>query len=254
MGKGISPYLIIAPHQTLTEDMQRMFADENIILDLSNLSYIESDSSQFYTEEILNANKKFGVDFNKVIIPEKMISNLSLLNKLAEAGISNFLYPSSSPLLPVVTKNGFFILPLYNYSGNDESGGITFLTYKPKVVCDGNPEEDFLTKVSNINLSNNWITDLKTLKDWWMDLSKLSVSLNSINKNSATINISYNGYNELLKLNIIFNWPYKFDPNYFSINVAANIIDYAFLKTGEIEISIDKLGSFQSKRLTINFN
>jgi hypothetical protein len=249
----MKPYLITSSQQKIPEVLKSILDEDSFILDLSNLDCTKNDTARIFIEEIISARNQFKINFDKIIIPESIINNLTLLDKISELGINYFLYPSDISLLPAFVADRFFIIPYRVYSKNGLLNGVNFITNNFAAVCDSNSDEDLLTTISKIDTRNNWITDLKTLKNWWINKSKIDVSINKINKDQAVININNNGNEIINKISLILNWPFIFSPSNFSVKENTNIIDYKFLNTGEINIYNERLEAHQTKRLNLNF-
>jgi hypothetical protein len=249
----MKPYLITSSQQKIPEVLKSILDKDSFILDLSNLDCTKNDTALIFIKEIISARSQFKINFDKIIIPESIINNLTLLDKISELGINYFLYPSDISLLPALVADRFFIIPYRVYSKNGLLNGVNFITNNFAAVCDSNSDEDLLTTISEIDTRNNWITDLKTLKNWWINKSKIDVSINKINKDQAVISITNNGNEIINKISLILNWPFIFAPSNFSVKENTNIIDYKFLNTGEINIYNERLEAHQTKRLNLNF-
>ena len=251
---GREPYLLLSPEQTLAQAIKTKLNDDNLILDLSNLVYPSENIVQTFKDEILKSSNKFGIKFDKVIIPQMMINDMSVLREISEVGINYFLYHADNSALPMIVSNKYFILPLKIYSDEKTLAGTDFVLYNPKEVCEGNPEESFLNIISKIDKAENWITDLKSLKSCWLNKAEVNASIKLINQTFALITLTNKGGEEISGLNLILNWPFDLDKNYFSVSEGVDLFDYTFSKTGEIKININKLGSYQFRRITVNFN
>jgi hypothetical protein len=249
----MKPYLITSSQQKIPEVLKSILDEDSFILDLSNLDCTKNDTARIFIEEIISARNQFKINFDKIIIPESIINNLTFLDKISELGINYFLYPSDISLLPELVADRFYIIPYRIYSKNEVLNGVNFITNNFAAVCDSNSDEDLLPTISKIDARNNWITDLKTLKNWWINKSKIDVSINKINKDQAVISITNNGNEIINKISLILNWPFIFAPSNFSVKENTNIIDYKFLNTGEINIYNERLEAHQTKRLNLNF-
>ncbi len=251
----IEPYLIISPAQKIAEKVKTRFKEENLILDLSNLFTNEDGSVQNFVDELIKFDKVLGVTFKTVIIPESLIKDNVTLNSMSDAGVDVFLFSSNYAGLPSVINNKFFIIPFCaENQDNYDLGAVSFLTYKSRTTCDGNPEEDFLKKVFEAKSSNSWIVTLDSLKDWWMRKNNISASIEYDQTNRASLIVANNNLQEVRNINLILGWPYMINLNQLSVNYRNEIFDYSIDKSNMINLSVEKISARETKRINLIFN
>lgn len=253
--EGIDPYLVISPSQKISKNILNEFKAENIILDLSDVIIDADGLRQKFADEVMKINNQLGINIKIVLAKESLIKDKSILSTLNDIGVTIFLVHENNAGLPTVIDNQYLLLP---YSSDDQEnilrGGLNFITYKPLLLCDKNPEDDFLIKISKAKSSETWITNLDELKNWWITRNKVSLTLNPVLENSATLIISNKSSQEITGLNIILNWKDKIIINELAINSGNEIIDYSLSPTGEINLLIDKIGARQEKRINLLFD
>ncbi len=253
--EGIDPYFMISSGQKISEKIKTMFKAENIILDLSNFTLSKDEPDQKLIDEITKVNAELGFTTESVLIPEYLIKNESILNSLTEIGVNIFLFPQSFSGLPSMFNNRFLLIPYCPENQiNYNTGGINFLTYNSKIICDGNPENDFLDKVTQARSTNTWITDLHLLKDWWLEKNNITLSINSLNGNAVTLAISNKNPQEVNNINLILKCVGEIDFDQLSVNCEDEIIDYSMDKTGDMNLMINKINAHQTKKIDVIFN
>jgi hypothetical protein len=199
--------------------------------------------------------KILGVTFKTVIIPESLIKDNVTLNSMSDAGVDVFLFSSNYAGLPSVINNKFFIIPFCaENQDNYDLGAVSFLTYKSRTTCDGNPEEDFLKKVFEAKSSNSWIVTLDSLKDWWMRKNNISASIEYDQTNRASLIVANNNLQEVRNINLILGWPYMINLNQLSVNYRNEIFDYSIDKSNMINLSVEKISARETKRINLIFN
>lgn len=253
--QGIEPYLIISPSQKLSKSVLDEFKSENLILDLSDLSIDGDGFEQKFADEVMKINNQLGINIKIVLAQESLIKNKSILSLLNDVGVTVFLMRENNAELPTVIDNQYLLLP---YSSDDREnylrGGVNFITFKPLILCDKNPEDDFLIKISKTKSSRTWMTNLDALKNWWLTRNKISLTLNPVLENSATLIISNKSSQQITGLNININWKNKININKFTANSGDEIVDYSLSPTGEINLIIDRVGARQEKRIKLLFD
>ena len=253
--EGIDPYFMISSEQKISEKIKIMFKQENIILDLSNLILSKDKPEQKILDELTKVDAELGFTVESVLIPEYLIKNESILNLMTEIGVKIFLFPQSFQGIPSIIDNKFLLIPYF--SGNQinyNTGGINFLTYNSKIICDGNPENDFLVKVTRAKSTDSWITNLQLLKDWWLEKNNISLSINSLDADTVTLVVSNKNPKEVKNINLILKCVGEFDFDQLSANCEDEIIDYSMDKTGDINLMINKINAHQTKKINVVFN
>jgi hypothetical protein len=253
--EGIEPYLLFSPEQKINEEIVSRFKEENYILDLSNVLNKQGDSEQKILDELIKANKKLNLSIKTVLISDSLINNRKTLNSLNETGINVFLFPTNSPGLPSMIDNKFFMIPYYSTERNNyDVGGVNFITYHSRVSCDDSSADDFIENISEAKMSESWVTNLQTLNTWWMKNTNISFSFTLDEDYSANLIVSNNNWEDVNNIDLIFNWPYKFNLDQLSVKSGNDIINYSVDNNGEINIKLDKIASHQTKRINIIFN
>lgn len=253
--EGFKPHLVFSVDQKINETFWQKFDTDELILDLSNYAIADQNVEQKLVDAVTSINNGKGVSIKSIIISQSLIESAAI-KSLNELGVEIFLYLSNFSGLPSLVNKNYLLIP-YSEADKNNNGnsGIKFLTYKSKVNCDGNPDDDFLIKVAQSKTFENQFITLQLLKSWWKTKENVSVKINSISENSATIIISNNNPQDVEKINLIFNWPYQFNKDKVSINSGDEFIDYSFDdKMRLINLTIDKIGARQTKRIGLVFS
>lgn len=253
--EGIEPYLLFTPEQKISDKIKNKFSQEKFILDLSNIISNDSVSEQMFMDELKKVNSELGFTISIILIPKSQIKNKSVLNSLTELGVNIFLYPENFSALPSLINNKVVSIP-YNtdYQSLYNTGGVNFITYKSKIICDGNPEDDFLAKVLQFKSLQNWITNLQFLKDWWIKKNNITVSLNVVEENAIILEVTNKNLQELNNINLILKSFEEFDSDQLTISSADEVIDYSIDKAGNINLMINKIAARKTKRINVVFN
>lgn len=253
--EGIEPYLIFTPDQKIPDKIKDKFTQEKLIMDLSNIISDEGLSEQKFIEELEKVNSELGFTVSIILIPKSQIKNKSILNSLTELGVNIFLYPENFPALPSLINNKVISIP-YNtdYQSIYNTGGANFITYKSKIICDGNPDDDFLAKVLQDKSLQNRNTNLQFLKDWWIKKNNITVSLNPVEENAIIIEVTNKNLQELNNINLILKSSEEFDFDLLTVSSANEAIDYSIDKAGNINLMINIIAARQTKRINVVFN
>ncbi len=253
--EGFKPHLIFSSDQKINDTLWQKFSEDELILDLSNYTNADQDVEQKLIDAVTSINNGRGVNIKSIIISQSLIKSAAI-KSLNELGVEIFLYPSNSSGFPFSMDKNYLLIP---YSENDEDRynnvGIKFLTYNSEKNCDVNPDDDFLIKVAQNKTSGNQIMTLLSLKNWLNTKANIFVNINSNSQNSATIIVNNNNPQEVENIDLIFNWPYKFNRDLVSITSGDEFINYSFDdKMSLINLSIDKIGARQTKRIDLVFS
>lgn len=253
--EGIEPYLIFTPDQKISDKIIDKFKQEKLILDLSNIISDESLSEQKFIEELEKVNSELGFTVSIILISKAQIKNKFILNSLTELGVNIFLYPENFSALPSLINNKVVSIPYNtNYQSIYNTGGVNFIAYKSKIICDGNPDDDFLAKVLQDKSSHNWNTNLQFLKDWWIKKNNITVSLNPVEENVIILEVTNKNLQELNNINLILKSSEEFDFDLLTVSSANEAIDYSIDKAGNINLMINKIAARQTKRINVVFN
>lgn len=253
--EGIEPYLIFTPEQKISDKIKDKFAQENFILDLSNIISNDSVSEQMFMDEFKKVNSELGFTISIILMPKSQIKNKSVLNSLTELGVNIFLYPENFSALPSIINNKVVSIPYStDYQSLYNTSGVNFITYKSKIICNKNPEDDFLAKVLQFKSLQNWTTNLQFLKDWWIKKNNITVSLNVVEENTIILEVTNKNLQELNNISLILKSFEEFDFDQLTISSADEVIDYSIDKAGNINLMINKIAARQTKRINVVFN
>ncbi len=253
--EGFKPHLIFSVDQKINDTLWQKFGADELILDLSNYTNADQNVEQKLIDAFTSINNGRGVSIKYIIISQSLIKSAAI-KSLNELGVEIFLYPSNFSGFPLSVNKNYLLIP---YSGNNKdsynNGGIKFLTYNSEINCNSNPDDDFLIKVAQSKTSENQIVTLLSLKNWLNTKANISVDINSNSENSATIVVKNNNSQEIENVNLIFNWPYKFNKDLVSINSGDEFINYSFDdKMSLINLTIDEIGARHTKRIGLVFS
>lgn len=248
---GFTPQLVIALYTKLPENIKSKFNDENFILDLTILNLDKISAQQLsdtlnYFREVSNINIQ-NIILNKHYFPKPITESLRGL------GVKTILVsPDYYGLQPTIIDE---IIILHYQISTSENNWNNFINYTPSVRCESNPEDDFLYAISKIDKTKNWITNLSSLREWWIKRSNIKVQLSKQENGVYRILIRNNNYSEVNNVAVYLNLPSDIDLNLLTISENRNLFDYRLdNKTGIVRLEVQTLKSQESRTLLISTN
>lgn len=253
--EGITPGLQITLDEKISKKIIDEIDNENYILDLSMFSIPDEKSKQDLINKIRNYSNELETNIKNVLVSETLIDDKTFVNLLRENGVEFILYWSNYSGIPAIVDNKYLTIP-YNsgYENNIIGKNVNFVFYRFQYDCDKKNINEYFDRIEQVKRSNNWITTLSDLKNWWMRKNNLFLNINSTNSEKYTVDISNNNDSAVNKLNLIINFPNPGKLKNLTIVNDAGIEDYSLDKASQLNIRIDKLNPHQSKRINIEFS
>ena len=250
--KGIQPYIVISSGQEISDEIKNRLDGASYILDLTGFVNENDGKSRELLDKILMENEKLNTTIKTILAPKDLLSNQDIISSLSEIGINVILYQSNYFGLPTIKSNDIIAIPYFPNNKEYSNGrGIKILTYKPKIVCDKNLDDEFLLLVSQLKSSDSWLTSFSDLRNWWLNKENISVSVNARDEKFIDIIITNNNLQDVKDVTINFNCAQNFDPISFSIDYSDGFVDYLFGKANEINFKIDKIFARQTQKIRL---
>ncbi len=150
-----NPNLIVNPRQKISKEILREFSDEQIILDLSENLTDQYSNSEVLIGVISTFERDNEIRINTIILDKSFIEKNDI-KFLSNIGIENILSLSEVIGNPKQNSNDLFILPFSKTGTKYKSNGpVRFIHYTPKINCDKNSVDEFLTIINQFDTDPN---------------------------------------------------------------------------------------------------
>lgn len=248
---GFTPHLIISLDTKIQENIRGKFNDEDLILDLTNLNFEKMSAQQFY--DTLNYFSEIsGIKIENIIMNSNYLTD-TIIEKLRMFDVKTILLNSDYSGLPQKISNEIISVPFE--IAPSKSRTYSFINYTPSVKCTENPEDDLLLAISKIDKTENWMTNLNSLRDWWIKRSKIQVQFSNQEDGLYRISLKNNNYSPINDVSVIINLPTSIDLNLLTISDGRNFIDYQIdNKSGIVSFNVQILQSQETKTYLISTN
>lgn len=246
---GFTPQLIIALDTNLPENIKSKLNDENFILDLSILNLDKISAQQL--SDTLNYFREFSnINIQNIIINNHYFPK-PVTESLRGLGVKTILVNSEYFNIQPTMNDEIMILP-YQISTSENKWN-NFINHTPSVRCESNTEDDFLNDISKTDKTKNWITNLSSLREWWIKRNNIKAQLSKQDDGLYRISIRNNNYSEVNNAAVYLNLPSDIDLNLLTISESKNLIDYHLdNKTGIVRLKFQTLKSQESRTFLIS--
>ena len=252
--KNFSPNLIVNPRQKISKEVLRKFSDDQIILDLSGNSSDQVSNPESVVNLITTFNLDNEIKISTVIL-NKSSNEVTELESLINIGIENILLNCEVTGRPKHNPENLFILPFSKTGINSKSyGPVKFINYNPKINCDKNSEDDFLTLINKVDKEHFAFASLNDIGEWWNTKNKLDAKIISKFENSIEVLVTNKNFVEVKNLQLYVNSNSTIDRKNISVTSNNILVEHYYQKSsGIIVVSLDKLLPNSTMKITISF-
>ncbi|MDP2366238.1 MAG: hypothetical protein Q8M94_21000, partial [Ignavibacteria bacterium] len=252
---NFNPNLIVNPQLKISKEVLRKFSDEQIILDLSGNISGQSGNSESIENVITTFERENEIKVNTIIL-NKSFAEKNDLKSLKNIGIDNILLLSEVTGNPKQNSEDLFILPFSKTGINSKSNGpVSFIHHKPKINCDENSEDEFLTMINQLDKSQSGFTSLKEISKWWITKNKLDTKIISGFENDIEVLVTNKNFVEVNNLQLYVNSNSSIDKRNISVTSNNQLVEYYFHRSSStIVIILDKSPPNSTKKITIHFS
>lgn len=247
---SIRPNLVVRPEQKIPMEMLNKFTSDEIILDLSQISALTSNT---VNELIDNFNRNNELNLSSILV-EKQFINSSDLSSSKGVGINKILYNEQVPGLPKFVSNDLLIIPFVKSNKILNCGSVVnFLNYNPKINCEENPEDELLETINQIKSQKNNFISLASLKKWWSVRNRVKPEIKNYSDNEIEIWLSNNNSVSISDLNIFLNYVGRIDKKTLTVSQNNVLLGYEFSNaSGAIVIKFQDIPPNSVNKIKLN--
>ena len=246
---NIYPNLIINPQFKLSTEILSRFNSDNLIVDLSNERYKNSE-----LDVLLTLKQEYDFQPEIILIPDLLSKELNL-GDLKEKGIEIILTIADENGKPSLNADGLIVIPFSkNQKFNQQNKAIHFLHYVPKTDCDNDFEDELLKQINQLNFDKIKFVTFSEINTWWKIKNKMDIKINSSIKNKIEFRVFNGNSIEVNDLQIFINLKNNVDLNNLTVTSNNILVDYELQKTsGELLINLKTMLPNSNRVFIITF-